>query len=49
MLVLACPKSSWTYFGWTPWLKSSVAQVCLRSWKRTGGNLARFNSAAKGC
>ena len=26
-----------TIFGWTPLVRRSVAQVCLRSWKRVFG------------
>lgn len=26
--------------GWTPWAKSNVAHVCLRSWNRSGGRPA---------
>ena len=44
--MFACPNSSWTYFGCTLRLSSSVAQVCRRSWKRIGGTPARFRSGA---
>jgi hypothetical protein len=44
MAMVACPKSSWTILGWTPWPKSSVAHVCRRSWKRMSGNPALSRS-----
>jgi hypothetical protein len=47
MAMLAWPRSSWTYFGWTLRPRSSVAHVWRRSWKRMRGRLARFSSAAK--
>ena len=35
MVMLECPSISDTIFGSTPLVSSSVAQVCLRSYKRT--------------
>src|SRR5918998_509965 len=40
---LECPSTSETIFGWTPFVSNRVAQVCLRSWKRTSHNPALFN------
>src|SRR5918912_1200298 len=40
--MVAWPRSSWTNFGWTFFDRSSVAHVCLRSWKRMWGRPARF-------
>lgn len=37
MLRLAQPKVSWTILRLTFFLARSVAQVCLRSWKRMSG------------
>src|SRR5215217_2656121 len=47
MLRLAWPKVSWTILGLTFFLASSVAQVCLRSWKRTSGRPARLKRGLK--
>ncbi len=47
IVMLEWPSISETIFEFTLRERSSVAHLCLRSWKRTGGNLARFNSAAK--
>jgi hypothetical protein len=47
MLRLACPKVSWTILGLTFFLASSVAHVCLRSWKRISGRPARLRRGLK--
>src|SRR5215211_4179751 len=39
MLVLACPRSSWTNLGCLPAIRSSVAQVWRRSWNLMGDPL----------
>src|SRR4028118_1658336 len=44
MAMLECPSISETIFGCTPLVRSSVAQVCLRSWKRTSRTPARLRS-----
>jgi hypothetical protein len=46
MAMLAWPRSSCTNLGCTLRARSNVAQVCLRSWKRIRGSLARFRSEA---
>jgi hypothetical protein len=40
-----CPSISCTTLGCTPILRSIVAELCLRSWKRISGSPAFFNSA----
>lgn len=47
METFACPSISETIFGWTPLVSSSVAQVCLRSWKRMSGRPARRSRGLK--
>lgn len=47
METFACPSISETIFGWTPLVNSSVAQVCLRSWKRMSGRPARRSRGLK--
>ena len=47
MATEACPGSSCTNLGWTLLESKSVAQVCLRSWKRTWGRPAFLRSGAK--
>ena len=44
---LECPRSSWTYFGCTFFDRSSVAQVCRRSWKRIRLSPARSRRELK--
>ena len=39
-----CPSLSLTIFGCTSFVRRSVAQVCLRSWKRSSGSPARLSS-----
>jgi hypothetical protein len=41
---LECLSTSETIFGCTPFVSRSVAQVCLRSWKRMFGSPARLRS-----
>jgi hypothetical protein len=43
MLMLACPKSSCTYFGCFPILSSIVAHVWRRSWSLISGRPARLS------
>ena len=45
--MVACPRSSWTYLGCFPARRRMVAQVWLRSWKRTSGSPARRRSGLK--
>src|SRR5215207_5258210 len=45
MATVECPRSSWTYLGWTPWASSNVAQVCRRSCRVMRGKPVR---ASKG-
>ena len=45
--MVACPSSSWTNLGCVPWVRSSVAQVCLRSWNRMWGSRAFLNKGAR--
>jgi hypothetical protein len=47
MDMLACPRSSWTYFGCLPAMRSIVAQVWPRSWSLMGGSPALFNRGLK--
>src|ERR671920_768583 len=47
MFMLAWPKSSWTYFGCLPAMRSIVAQVCLRSCNLMGGSFALFKRGLK--
>jgi hypothetical protein len=42
-----CPSISETILGFTLRERSSVAQVCLRSWKRISGSPARLSSSLK--
>src|SRR5215204_500741 len=44
MFMLAWPRSSWTYFGCLPAMRSIVAQVCLRSWNLMDGSSALFKT-----
>ena len=44
MAIVACPSISETIFGFTLRVRSSVAQVCRRSWKRISGRPACFSS-----
>src|SRR5215211_168788 len=45
--MLAWPRSSWTYFGCLPAMRSIVAQVWRRSWSLTGGSSALFKRGLK--
>ena len=47
MAMEACPSISETILGLTFLDRSSVAQVCRRSWKRMGSNPAFSRSGAK--
>jgi hypothetical protein len=47
MLMLACPRSSWTYLGCLPAARSMVAQVCRRSCSLIAGSPALFKRGLK--
>src|SRR5215208_8428872 len=47
MFMLAWPKSSWTYFGCLPAMRSIVAQVWRRSWNLMGGSFALCKGGLK--
>jgi hypothetical protein len=47
MEMLAWPRSSWTYFGCLPAMRSIVAQVWRRSWNLMGGSSALFKRGLK--
>jgi hypothetical protein len=42
--MVECPSISETIFGFRLRVRSSVAHVCRRSWKRISGSPARFRS-----
>ena len=44
-----CPSISETIFGFTLRVSSSVAHVCLRSWKRISGNPTRLRRGLNFC
>ena len=45
--MVECPSISETILGFTLRVNRSVAHVCLRSWKRTGGSPARLSRGLK--